>query len=95
MDKCKTHTQNINSYVDTLGYSNLSPNMNSHIYKWHKMGYKLISPDMWSYRLSKCRTCKFWSETKHSQYMRCSKCNCSSEGMVLKSSHCPLNESKW
>lgn len=89
----KSNDGNIISYVDNLGYSFLPLHMKKWVYTWHRMKYNIISPSHLLHRMSSCRTCKWWSETKTT--MRCTHCQCGSEKMILRNSKCPLSDPKW
>ena len=95
INRHKPPIDTIDTYVNKLGYSETSSSIKVWIYTWNKMGYKLVSPDRWLHRLSICRGCPYWSESKNQHNMICTKCGCGSEKMLLLESHCPLTDPNW
>jgi hypothetical protein len=70
-------------------------NFLSSLITWQNAGRPVVSKSVWDYRLSTCRSCKWWQEIAKTKIARCKKCGCSSAKLLLGTSKCPLNPPKW
>ena len=78
-----------------LGFTDLPTNLAHSLISWTRAGRPVVTAEQWNSRLSICRGCQFWSESKTNNSAKCMKCGCGSGKLLLTQSRCPLNPPKW
>ena len=64
---------------------------------WSAIGFKTVSPEVYSERAAICDACQFWDGSARLGLGKCKapKCGCSKLKRWLASEQCPLSPPKW